>query len=413
MKFVAHYEIKSAVSVYEDNKWFTIEHPKGLFRARIRNIPRKDFSSPFLLTLHLSFEAENLESAREACDEWLADCLNILALTTGCSFMKHRIRQIVDNSNDSNLKTLLMWGDNIDYDDPQPIFDERFATSLEKLLAFDLPAPIRRAMRWYRLGINALMPDDQFQFFWFALELVANYNKSTDKVSDQCPQCKSPLFCESCNTYPQHKPYIKQAIQALIKSIVKDCDDAIIKMLGDTRNALMHGGTLREIEEKLPHPHEEVVDLLGRIVFEILINQFPMKILKDGIIIGRPSTYVHQTISGIANVTTVVPKDDEGEVDLSFSGVKMEMQPEAPPQSALPKQITMTKEQFKRLERLAYIDGEQKDMCARIFRRTKEHEDKVYALVFSTDFEKIKTAIKKDESGEWQNLFKEVIGKIN
>ena len=44
MRCVANYEVKAEVSVFEDDRWMAIKHPNGLFRARIRNIVRKDFS---------------------------------------------------------------------------------------------------------------------------------------------------------------------------------------------------------------------------------------------------------------------------------------------------------------------------------------------------------------------------------
>jgi len=409
MKFTTNYEIKALASIYVDDKWLTIQHPKGLFSARIRNIRRKNFDTPFLFTLYLTFDAESLEIAKNISDEILAQCLNILALTTGCSFVKHRIRQVVDCNGDSEMRSVLAWSENIDHDDPQPILDENFAESIERLLKYDIPPAITKAMRWYRLGINASTPDDQFQFFWFALELVANFRKTTDKVPDQCPRCKSPLYCETCKSHPSHKPYIKQAIQALIKSIVHDCDDDTIKMLSDTRNALMHGSTLREIEEKLPRPHEEVVNILGKIVFQVLIHQFPTEILKEGIIAGTPQSYVHQILTGVAHITTVVPKDSDGEFDLSFSGLSMTMMPEAPPQSARPYQIEMSEEQFKKLEKLSYRPGDHQEMLKRITKRNQLHEGVVYALVFSTDYERIKDAVLKNEPGEWQDFFRDII----
>ena len=34
-----------------------IKHPGGLYRARIQNIPRSDYTTPFLLSVHLYFDA--------------------------------------------------------------------------------------------------------------------------------------------------------------------------------------------------------------------------------------------------------------------------------------------------------------------------------------------------------------------
>lgn len=413
MQFIANYEIKSAISVFEDNRWFTFKDPKGQFRARIRNIVRKDFSTPFLLTLNLTFDAENLDGAKDVADKRLADCLNMLAFVTGSSFVRHRIRQIVDCTPDDQMYSCLMWGDAIGHDDPTLLLDEHFINSIERLLTFEMPPAISRAMRWYRIGINSSTPDDQFQYFWFALEIIANFQKSADKVPDQCPHCKSPLYCETCNKHPEHKPYTKQAIEQLIKAVDKNCSDATIKMLGDARNSLMHGTTLKEVEEKLPDPHEDIVDILGKIVFKVLIHQFPPEIFLEEMAFGNPSTYVHRSLTGIAHIKTVVPKDSEGEFDLSFSGMKMEMVTDGPPQSARSTLWVMNLDQYETLKKLSYTQGDHQEMCRRMYQKAQIQGVEAGTIVLSTDKIRILEAIKSGETGNWQDFFREIIGDKN
>lgn len=160
MQCVANYEIKSELSVSDDGQWLKLTHPRDLYRARIRNIVRSDFSTPFLLSLHITFDAESLDDAREVAEESLADCLNILAFATGCSFKRHRIRAIVDCAPGVQMRSCLLWGDSIGHEDPEPFLDDRIANSIDRLMAFDAPPAIQKAMRWYRQGINASVPDD-------------------------------------------------------------------------------------------------------------------------------------------------------------------------------------------------------------------------------------------------------------
>lgn len=409
MQCVANYEIKSDVSVIADDLPLKLQHPKGLYRARIQNITRADFSAPFLLSLHLTFDAPSLDEACSIADERLADCLNMLAFTTGSSFSRHRIRQIVDCTPGIQMRSCLMWGDSIGHEDPQPFLNEEITNSIVRLLAFDVPPAIRRALRWYRRGINAMVPDDQFQYFWFALEIVAEFQKSTGKVHDKCPHCQSPLYCESCKKHPAHKPYAKQAIRSLLKAVDKDCEEATIEALDKTRNGLMHGATLKEIEVNLLQPQEEIVDVLGRLLFKALVNQFPREIFKEKLVLGTPSTYVHRTMHGIAHIQTVVPMDADGELDLSFKGTQLTMVTDGPPQSALPSIMAMTPEQHKRLGRLSYENGDHQEMCRRIFDRVKSQDDRLVALVLSTDMARIQEAMKRGDTGSWQDLFREII----
>jgi hypothetical protein len=410
MQLVANYEVKTECSLITDDLILRIRHPKGGYRARIKNIPRSVYTTPFLLFLHLYFEAPSLTESREIADGHLADCMNMLSFTTGSRFQRHRIRQIVEATAGTTMRSVLMWSEAIEYEDPQPFLDENIVRSIERLSEFDIPPAIRRAMRWYRLGINAQVPDDQFTYFWFALEIVAEFQKSTEKVSDRCPKCRSPLYCETCQTHPTHRPYAKQAIRELLKAVDKDCDDSTIDRLDKTRNSLMHGSTLKEIEDGLPQPHEQIVDILGRLLWKAMVHQFPREMFDGTLSIGVPSTYVHRTMHAVAHLQTVVQTDANGDLDLNFKGTTATVVPFGPPQSARPFVIRMNVEQYKQLGRLAYAKGDQVEMCLRVHQKTQEKDGQIYARVLATDMALIKDALNRQETGTWQDLFREIIG---
>ena len=411
MQLVANYEVRTECSIVDDDLILRINHPKCLYRARIKNIPRTVYTTPFLLSLHLYFEAPSLTDAREVADSHLADCMNMLAFSTGSRFQRHRIRQIVEINPGAPMTNVLMWGDDIEFEDPQPFLDQNIARSIERLSEFDVPPAIRRAMRWYRLGVNSRNPDDQFTNFWFALEIVAEFQKSTEKVPDACPICRSPLYCETCKMHPTHRPYAKQAIRELLKAVDKDCDDATIDRLDKTRNSLMHGATLKEIEDSLSEPHEEIVDVLGRLLWRALAHEFPRDMFDGKLAMGAPSTYVHRTMHAVAHIQTVVSRDADGDLDLSFKGTTSSIVPFGPPQSARPFMIRMTMEQHKRLARLGYAKGDQSEMCLRVYQKSQEKDGQVYALVLATDMALITGTLKRNEAGAWQDLFREIMGQ--
>ena len=410
MHFAANYEIRAECSALEDGLVLRIKHPRDLYRARIENIPRSNFDTPFLLSLHLYFDANDLDAAKDVSEDLLADCLNMLAFATSCRFRRHRIRQIADATpGAAGMRNLLMWGDTIEYEDPQPCLSPDTTGAIERLLDFECPPSIRRALRWYRFGVNETQPDDQFMYFWFALEIVAEHQKSVEKVHDRCPQCRAPLFCESCNTHPMHRPFAKQAIAALLKAADPGCDDATIALLDKTRNSLMHGTTLREIEADLPDPHESVVDVLGRLLWKALIHQFPREMFDGSIVLGYPSTYIHYSVNAVAHIQTVVPENADGDLDLSFSGTTMKMQADGPPQSARPILISMSPEQHERLVQLSYTKGDHQEMCRRICGRSRPKGAQVIAAVLSTDMRTIRTTLQRGETGAWQDLFRELV----
>ncbi len=66
MRCIANYEIESDISVVSDDVRLKLQHPKGEFQARIKNIVRKDYSTPFLLSLQIIKELEKLLGRRVA-----------------------------------------------------------------------------------------------------------------------------------------------------------------------------------------------------------------------------------------------------------------------------------------------------------------------------------------------------------
>jgi hypothetical protein len=339
--------------------------------------------------------------------------LDMIAFVTSARVQRHRIKQIIDCTPTSGTRDCLVWADSIEHKDPQPYLDDRIVKTIERLMQSDLPPAVRRALRWYRFGVLEKVVEDQFQYFWFALEILAEHNKTPVKIPDKSPQCKSPLYCETCKTHPTHKPYAKQAIRSLIRTVDSTCSEVVIDALDQTRNSLMHGSTLKDIETELPDSDQHIVDILGRVLVKALLFQFPRNVFEDSqLLLARPSTYTHGTLSGIVHVQTIGPQDDNGELDLDrFTGFKASMVTDDPPQSGLAYKIVITPDQQKQLESLMRENGNHQYLCKGIFRRIRMKDGKLMSLVLSTDMPKIKDALVRAEKGKWQDLLREIISE--
>jgi len=101
----------------------------------------------------------------------------MFAFAAGAGVRWHRTKQIVDCTPTSGMRDCLIWADSVGHEDPTPFLDKDIMASIERLLQFDPPPAVRRALRWYRIGIHDSVPEDQFQYFWFALEILAEYQK--------------------------------------------------------------------------------------------------------------------------------------------------------------------------------------------------------------------------------------------
>lgn len=237
-------------------------------------------------------------------------------------------------------------------------------------------------------------------------------DRITPERFDQFSALLSPRLLKSLSRrlgYPTHRPYPKQAIRTLLMSVDKSCDEATVNLLEKTRNSLMHGATLKEIESSLPDPHESVVDTLGKFLWRALVHQFPREMFDGSLVMGQPSTYIDYKTTAVGHIQTIVPIDADGNFDLSFSGMVMEMKPFGPPQSALPYAVRMTTEQFDQLKKLSHKKGDQQEMLERIRQCVRERNGEIYSLIISTDMKLIRSAIQRGELGDLQDLFRQFV----
>ncbi|GAG13447.1 unnamed protein product, partial [marine sediment metagenome] len=132
-------------------------------------------------------------------------------------------------------------------------------------------------------------------YFWFALEILAEHEKGDSLVSDKCPHCQNPLFCQTCNKITQHRPYPKQAIEALIKATVTGDSDKFYEITQKIRHSLLHGESREKIEREQKVKFGKISNNLGRIVWTVLFNQLRKNLKSakknDKFCIIQPSTY--------------------------------------------------------------------------------------------------------------------------
>jgi hypothetical protein len=69
----------------------------------------------------------------------------------------------------------------------------------------------------------------------------------------------------------------------------------------------------------------------------------------------------------------------------------------------------MTPDQHKQLALLTREKGDHQDLCKRVHERVKMGDGKVVASVLSTDMARIREALKRGETGNWQDLFREIM----
>lgn len=338
MKCIAEYHLRSDYIVGKGIKKLHVTDPVSGFECFIANLASMDDPKLPRLSAEIIFETPSLKAAQEIGWEHLLHAMNILAFATNSRVEYERIVRIVDWRPQDKLMRECFIFEKWDPDgEPIACLTDHYAKSVEALLKAN-PAPwLRQALRWFRLGIGEELPDDKYQLFWFALEITAEAKKPTKKVNDSCPKCRGNLYCEKCQEYPMHRPYARQAMRHLVGStinrfgegIIREMDDDLIERirklsaadvynaLEKIRNALMHGTRLTELKHDVPLNGGELTDLLGKITWFALLQGFPEESFSGAVSFIQTSTYSRHHVQVHAHISTVIPADADGSIDLS------------------------------------------------------------------------------------------------
>ncbi len=414
MQAVAKFEVQTDVSVFADDHWLDFRDSDGLYSARVRNIPRDSYSNPFLIEVHIYFEAEGFDVIAEIAEERLSIFMNMLVLATEGEFTRHRRRVIVDASPGKDMRDCLFTADALENDDPVPLLSGDVADIFGILSLTKVSGEVQRALRWVRLGLASWAGDDQYQCFWLALELLAGSKKATAPVPDVCPKCRQPLYCEHCQTHPTHMPFIKQKIRALIQVAMPGLDEKQIELFERARNVLAHGSTLREFEASNPSPEGEphLVDKLYEVVRAAVLLEYPKEVQDRLNGQNRRESVVSLSATANAHVQTIVQADEHGVLDLSFTGFHFGVHVDDPPQSGMPGGIFMNEDQLLQLIELGHGNSDDAAFVRRITRSVMAHKDgRIVLMVLSTDLKRVQQAMRSSEDGPWQNIVRDAFTK--
>ncbi len=259
-------------------------HPPGSYTAQVRNFKTSPGTLDPILSVQIILDGEGLESTREKATDHLLELLDCLTLTFNISFKRHKTKRLIDWTPGLVQRECFIFREFADPNTPYPILNEDYLKSVALFLHCDKDESLGLAMRWYRRALIADASEETFQYFWFALEILAERGKGNVLVPDRCPQCRTPLLCETCGKISEHHPYPKQAIEQLIKIIVKGDPEKFFEIIQRIRHSLLHGESVKNIEKQQKVNVSNMRDSLGRVVWMAILNQVKncAKNVKDG-----------------------------------------------------------------------------------------------------------------------------------
>lgn len=315
MRLLADYIIESDLCLPKNCAPIDVEDRANNWALTLSNIEEMPGDKSSKLAARLIFDhAEELGTAKARAGEKMSAALSALVYATNRKFAAVELRRILDLTPGKVERDALFFHTSPLGDCMEPALTSEFANSASRFLAMQsADGALATAMRWFRLGIGEANFEQQFNYFWFALETVAQALKTTEKRHSQCPHCQGKLYCENCKTYPMHRPYPGEAIRDIVRRAHPDDADVVFKTLQKLRHTLMHGERLESIAHELPCTPQQAVDKLARVTWSAIGMMFdlPDPAAETDLVLGAPDTVVRgNMIASVHMITTLLPGAD-------------------------------------------------------------------------------------------------------
>ena len=325
-RFLANWEVESDLTLPSEKPFVRYDHPNSLYTVFLRNIPELRNDQAYL-SMQFIFDAPSLSDAKAVGEEQAKEFLDYLCFSSNIRIRLRTLLQIFNWEPSTNgMREALYYSRPTDNSDaPFEALDNQLLTSLAMLQSHPSNPRLRRALKWFANGVASQYRDDQFAYFWFVIEVVAQVFKQPAKVPDRCPTCRSPLYCESCCATPLHRPYPKQAIEQLFARYCSDPDDSFYRKAIQARNMLMHGDDVHLIEEATDVDFSELTNHLGQFAWIVILNQFAPSLVGKTPMFLQVNGYVRYNLAGAAHINIGFHVNYDNPNPVHFPKVEMSM----------------------------------------------------------------------------------------
>lgn len=214
----------------------------------------------------------SVDEAESELREVIAESLDLLSFATHSRFKILEPTRLMDWEEDKRVREFRSFLKVDASYPPDPEFMRDFINTIVLFNSSNIQNFTKRALKYFRYGLLDESPEDQHMRFWLALEIIAENIKENTPIPIFCPVCKAATDCDNCGTSPTRMPMAKQAIELFFENILKENGSEAAKRQFDTRNSLMHGGSVASIEKKTKKSMTELVDELGAITWHAIMS---------------------------------------------------------------------------------------------------------------------------------------------
>lgn len=333
MEILADFQLESDLRLPDGDPPMVIASAADQFRATITNIGSGS-QEQGMLACRLVFENPEFDESEEVALQKVVKLVNALAYTTNRKFGIDRLHKLIEwTPGIRQRRARIFHRSPLDHR-AEPALAPQFGQTAQYLLECQGGEQQQSALRWYRLGIQAASPDEQFSYFWFALEIVAQVLRSTARVPSKCSTCQGPLYCERCQTHPTHRPYPGEAIRQAVTRFQAENPDEVFETLQQIRHTLMHGDRLQSIEHELPCTVDQAVTKLAHITWNAIGALFDASrgtAPQQSLMFGHPQTVLRRTLVASVDVLTELLRDHDSPKIENFPEINISVDFRMPP----------------------------------------------------------------------------------
>jgi hypothetical protein len=312
MEILADFQLTSDLRLPDGDPAMVIASSANEFRATITNLG-PDTQEQGTLACRIVFEAPGLINSEAVAFQKIVMLINALAYTTNRKFAIYKLHKLIEWTPGIRQRHARIFHSSPLDHRAEPSLVPGFGKTAEYLIECQGNDKQQSAMRWYRLGIQGGAPEEQFSYFWFALEIVAQVLKSTDRVPSKCPVCRGALYCEHCKEHPTHRPYPGDAIRQVVARFQPENPDEVFDTLQKIRHTIMHGDRLSSIEAELACTVDEAVTKLAQIAWNAIAVLFDESRATppQPLMFGQPETMLRRTVFAALDVMIELLRDHD------------------------------------------------------------------------------------------------------
>jgi hypothetical protein len=214
-RYQVHFEVDAALGLApEIPSLVATDHESGV-EIRITNVKAPDGGLPSRINVQLFVSAESTHDARDRARALLFQYLDAASYTTSSSLAFARLVKVVDWTPSTEMRDFMLYAEHPKTPLEYGLDDALLGTSLA-VAQRARGSSVERVLHWYRRGIIDRLAEDQFQYFWLAIETLASATKPSGRVPSYCQTCNEPLFCPKCNEVTTHRMFEIQAIENVL-----------------------------------------------------------------------------------------------------------------------------------------------------------------------------------------------------